>query len=78
MSDKDILDALPSRQETYDWWIIAKLLSEKNTESLGFFEVIFSNIRHQLEANVSHFYEGTDISTTPNKPLRRGYCANLK
>lgn len=36
---QDILNALPSRADTYDSWIVSKLLSEKNTESLGFFEV---------------------------------------
>jgi len=37
--DKAIMDCLPSKKETFDVWNVTKLLSEKSTDSLGFFEV---------------------------------------
>lgn len=39
VTDQDILDCLPTRATTFDIWAIARQLSEKTTESLGFFEV---------------------------------------
>jgi len=36
---QDIMDAIPSRETTFEIWVIFKLLSEKSTESLGFYEV---------------------------------------
>jgi len=36
---QDVMDAIPSRETTFEIWVIFKLLSEKSTESLGFYEV---------------------------------------
>ena len=40
VTDQDILDCLPTRATTFDIWAsdITRQLSEKTTESLGFFE----------------------------------------